>query len=249
MIGRRAVVHYVTAGRDAPPPADGDGNGVPDYVDLVARSADAALAYFAAPVFGGRALQGFDAAVCDEAGPNELPDVYIKDLGATFGEAVPTTGGAGGSFVLVSPRLESPRRGGGAAFTTAHELFHLVQFRYVPRGMPRWVAEGTANAMAYLFEREDDISLLARTDRWFRAPWLPLSDESINCDRCYGGVLWWGVLTLRGYTQSYFDVLADYVRAGRPIGTGIVPLEQAFASAYEAAGIAGFAPRALYREF
>ena len=42
----RAVVHYVEHGIDAPPLNDDDADGVPDYVELVGRAADRALAYY-----------------------------------------------------------------------------------------------------------------------------------------------------------------------------------------------------------
>src|SRR5262245_50464220 len=37
---RRAVVHYVVVGIDAPPLNDDDANGVPDYVEHVGAAAD-----------------------------------------------------------------------------------------------------------------------------------------------------------------------------------------------------------------
>jgi hypothetical protein len=43
---RRAVVHYVVVGFDAPPLNDDDGDGVPDYVERVGDAADTAIAYY-----------------------------------------------------------------------------------------------------------------------------------------------------------------------------------------------------------
>src|SRR3954469_154589 len=38
----RVVVHYTRAGPDSPPRPDGDGDGVPDYVEIVGASGDRA---------------------------------------------------------------------------------------------------------------------------------------------------------------------------------------------------------------
>ena len=43
---RRAVVHYVVLGIDAPPLNDDDRDDVPDYVERVGAAADTAIEYF-----------------------------------------------------------------------------------------------------------------------------------------------------------------------------------------------------------
>src|SRR4051812_7032209 len=58
---RRAVVHYVVLGIDAPPLNDDDADGVPDYVERVGEAADRALAYCE--------RRGFRAVRADAGGP------------------------------------------------------------------------------------------------------------------------------------------------------------------------------------
>ncbi len=201
-VGARAVVHYVTSGPDAPALNDDNGNGYPDYVEHVAGAADAALAYYQ--------QHGFKLPLADAAGPDTKPDIYIDSLppgtfGLTFGEQT----GEGGSFVLVSPRLDPsvPKAFGGLNPTVAHELFHVVQYSYVVSGrLPSWAAEGSAVAMSMLvFPAIEDVVATDYLDRWLSTPWLPLYDERFSCEHCYGGAWWW--LYLSGLNR---DVLPRY---------------------------------------
>ena len=201
-VGAREVVHYVTTGPDAPPLNDDNGDGYPDYVEQVAEAADAALAYYQG--------HGFKVPLPDTAGPDTKPDIYIDSLppgtfGLTFGEHT----GEGGSFVLVSPRLDpnTPKAYGGLSTTVAHELFHVVQFSYVVSDrLPTWAAEGSAVAMSMLvFPAIEDVVATDYLDQWLSTPWLPLYDERSSCAHCYGGAWWW--LYLAGLNR---DVLPRY---------------------------------------
>jgi hypothetical protein len=184
--------------------------------------ADAALAkYTARPGFA------FREPLCDRAGPNRRPDIYVKRI--QFGLAVEATRAAGGPFVLVAPTLDPSRAQSTRSLRliVAHELFHLVQFAYMPGGMPRWVAEGTANAMGiFLAQTRSDVLTIdalfaAQTDRWLRQPWISLYDEAANCGTCYGGGLWWlhAIVALEraDLITLYFERLA----ATRLVGLGI----------------------------
>ena len=94
----------------------------------------------------------------DAAGGDPRPDIYVKDLGGVLGVALPPGVARGGSFVLLSPALDPARAPvrGGVLVTTAHELFHLVQFAYMPRNdMPDWVAEGSATGLSLLFAQRN----------------------------------------------------------------------------------------------
>src|SRR4051812_32545218 len=138
---QRAVVHYVVLGIDAPPLNDDDGNGVPDYVERVGDTADAAIAYYE--------RRGFSPIVQDRAGPDERPDLYISRFApGYFGVAFPAADAEGGGFVAVSNILDPSQAKslGSICGTVAHELFHLVQFSYVaPTVAPElaeWALEG-----------------------------------------------------------------------------------------------------------
>lgn len=213
-VGARVVVHYVTTGPSAPPLNDDNGDGYPDYVEAVAAAADSALVYYE--------QHGFKTPLADTAGPDSKPDIYIDSLppgvfGLTFGEKT----GEGGSFVLVSPRLDPsvPKAFGGLSTTVAHELFHVVQYSYVTSGrLPLWAAEGSAVAMSMLvFPSIQDTVATDYLDQWLTTPWLPLDDERSGCVRCYGGAWWWLYLaSLKGgVLPRYFAKLASDDSVGK----------------------------------
>ncbi len=252
--GAHVVVHFVTSGADAPRAGDADRDGYPDYVEQIAAAADEAIAFYANPSFRGKGLRGFDTSFCDAAGrsnPNEDLDIYVKDMPSP-GLAITPERGEDGAFLLIHPRLERPRIHGGLRHTVAHELFHVVQFNYVPGGVPRWIAEGTANTMAFLFEGVDHESLLRNVDRWFREPHLSLyhgGERGQGCDRCYGGTLFWGSTHDQyGTITLLFERLQNVHLAGRPLRLGLTELEDVFAEIYERGGIFGVGRDALYLE-
>jgi hypothetical protein len=228
------VVHYAAAGANAPPRADKrPANGVPDYVEKIRNAADAALAFFEKPNFQGVPFQGFETTFTDAAGPDGRLDIYLRGPGRPFGRAVAPTRGQGGAFVELSTSLadrprDSPKRFQGDAirFSVAHELFHVVQFKYVPPGMPLWVAEGTANSLAFLFEKAEHPFLTTEADAWLRRPDCALWYEGFNCERCFGGVWYW--VTKRHVLRLYFDYLAAHARDRFGVGQGVGALDAAF---------------------
>ena len=253
-----AVVHYVTTGADAPPLNDDDRDGVPDYVEQIGAAADTALAYYAA--------HGFRAPLTDSGGPDGKPDIYVKHFTSPdlYGVTIAPVKAAGGSFVVVSSHLDETLglSRGSLAATVAHELFHVIQFAYLPDGsVPRWVAEGSATAMELLvYPKIDDLVDTAYLDAWLAEPWRPLFDERFYCDHCYGGAWWWTYL-MEGDAKllpQYLDALAARRSSGARIGDGTATLdatvrarddgslESVFASFAVALYHAGLKPRATY---
>jgi hypothetical protein len=182
---RRAVVHYVVLGIDAPPLNDDDGDGVPDYVRRVGEAADFALAYYERRRF--RPLRP------DDAGPDARPDIYISRFSpGTLGVSFPASRAEGGAFAVVSNNLD-PSRGHSFASvyaTVAHELFHLVQFSYfgpdVDPAIPTWILEGTAAALeARVNPQLDDLVSTIQLRRWFSATERSMTTQS------YGAQLLW----------------------------------------------------------
>ncbi len=213
-VGIRAVVHYVTSGPEAPPLNDDNGDGYPDYVEQVSQAADTALAYYQ--------RYGFKSPLPDTAGPDAKPDIYIDSLPpGTFGLTFGPSNAEGGTFVLVSPRLDpsKPRAFGGLSTTVAHELAHVIQFSYVVSGrLPLWAAEGSAVGLSMLvFPAIEDVVATDYLDNWLRTPWLPLYDERFSCEHCYGGAWWWLYLSglNRGILPRYFAQLEADDRAGK----------------------------------
>lgn len=221
-----AVVHYVTTGLDAPPLNDDNHDGLPDYVQEIGTAADAALDYYAAHRFLG--------VPADSAGPDTKPDIYIKHFQSPdlYGISVNPQFAQGGTFVVVSSHLDmSPKLArGSVSVTVAHELFHVVQFGYVPRGgIPEWVAEGSATAASMLANPKiDDLTYADYFDEWLAQPWRPLFDERSYCDHCYGGGLWWEFLMESdpGLLPDYFHRLAAIHASGKSFGLGIVALDE-----------------------
>jgi len=223
-VGVRAVVHYVTTGSAAPPLNDDDGTGFPDYVEQVGAAADTALLYYE--------RHGFKLPLADGAGPDSKPDIYIDDLPAgVFGLTFPETS-EGGTFVLVSPRLDPRQRTfGSRRITVAHELFHVVQFSYVTSGrLPVWAAEGSATALSMLvFPQVEDLAMENYLYGWLRQPWLPLYDERSGCAHCYGGAWWWQYLARLNprVLPRYFASLEAADRRGKPSRVGVAELDSA----------------------
>jgi hypothetical protein len=188
---RRAVVHYVVLGIDAPPLNDDDRDDVPDYVERVGAAADTAIDYYE--------RRGFAAISADTGGPDARPDVYVSRFApGSFGVAFPAADARGGAFVVVSNALDPSAESslGSLYGTVAHELFHLVQFSYFSPAeepsIPAWVLEGSAAAMEdRVFPELDDIVSSLQLRRWFAQPHRRLTAQS------YGSQLFWRYLDER----------------------------------------------------
>ena len=226
-VGLRAVIHYVTSGPEAPPLNDDDHDGYPDYVEQVSQAADTALAYYQ--------QYGLKLPRPDTAGPDAKPDIYIDSLPpGTFGLTFAPSNAEGGTFVIVSPRLDpsKPRAFGGLATTVAHELAHVIQYSYVVSGrLPMWAAEGSAVGLSMLvFPAIEDVVATDYLDNWLRTPWLPLYDERFSCAHCYGGAWWWLYLSglKRGILPRYYAQLeADDWAGKRTTLVGVSQLDVA----------------------
>jgi hypothetical protein len=202
---QQVVVHWTTAGRAAPPSRDSDRDGRPDYVERIATVASRALRFYTDATFNQpapnhRVYAPFRPPICDAQGGNRRPDIYVTRLN-TYGRTFGPTKGAGGGFVLVGNALEKPfpepRRFGLLSIVVAHEMFHLVQYAYLPNGMPRWVAEGTAQYMAQELGVGDttsfDAEIRGPERLWSKEPWRSFFDPGLYCARCYGGALFWAL--------------------------------------------------------
>lgn len=139
--GGSVLVHYATSGVDAAPAADGNGDGVPDFVAEVAQTADSALTRFLA--------LGFRRPLADgtEGGDGRI-DFYLRNLQNADGNA--GTDSCTGARCIGFATTENDFVGYSYATVTEgirsvipHELFHLVQMAYAA-GQPGAWSEGSA---------------------------------------------------------------------------------------------------------
>jgi len=189
---RRAVIHYVIVGIDAPPQNDDDRDGVPDYVERIGAAADTAISYYE--------HRGFKPIAPDEGGLDPRPDVYVSRCTPGYlGVALPAVDAQGGAFIVVSTMLD-PSTGpsfGSLYGTVAHEVFHLVQFSYLrvdadPALLPSWIVEGSAAAMAQRVNPELlDGATVLQVRGWLGSPAASLETRS------YAAQLLWSFLDAR----------------------------------------------------
>jgi hypothetical protein len=227
---RRAVVHYVLTGIDAPPLNDDDHDGVPDYVERVGEAADRSLTYYE--------RRGFRAPLEDVGGPDSRPDLYISRFTpGTFGVALPAVNADGGAFAVIANNLDpSPEQSLASVYgTVAHELFHLVQFSYFGHStepaIPTWILEGSASGIeARVYPQLDDIVSSLQLRRWFSATQVSLTQQS------YGAQLLWSDLDRE--QPRFLPTLLRRLAARRAPGEGVEAVRSTFAEVAKAA----FAP-------
>jgi hypothetical protein len=141
-------VHFTRAGANAVPAADLDGNGTPDFVDAVARTYDAVLAFYAAQGF--RAPPDDSAVVGGNGGDGKF-DVYLVDFGLSadgsyrLEDCFTAAQGCAGYMVQENDFVGYGYRNAqeGIDTVSSHEFFHAVQAAYNPR-QGSVAAEGSA---------------------------------------------------------------------------------------------------------
>lgn len=187
--GGDLLVRYATTGVDAPPPADADASGVPDFVEAVATIGEAALDQLVA--------LGFRAPLPDGTlGGDPRTDIYLRNLISADGHAgvdgctqnrcvgyvVAENDYAGYSYPTITEAIET---------VVPHELFHLVQSAYAAGQSANWTEGSAVWAVEHLhgdangdFERFLP-SFLTRSYRPFERPPAGFGDGY-----AYGAALW-----------------------------------------------------------
>jgi Family of unknown function (DUF6055) len=193
--GRHFCVHWVAEGIDAPSLADGNGNGVPNFVEQVLRVAEHVHEIendklgWREPKSDGR-----------RGGRNGKTDIYLSQIGGElFGYAAPDRD-QGTKAHPIPRRLHgylvldndySPFEFPGTdpaedlRVTLAHEYSHILQFGYDAYQDP-WFAESTATWMEdQVYDGIDDYLRYVR--RWVKRWDTPLTTSSI---KVYGSAVW-----------------------------------------------------------
>ncbi len=138
-------VHYDTLGYHAPDMTDTNGDGVPDYVQ-------AALDYLEHALDHEVNTLGYIEPLSDNgAGGGDELDVYIREYGGGgYGITEPweIVDGKASSFITIDNNyIESQYASHGLEglkVSTAHELFHAIQFAYVTDFSLSWWMEQSA---------------------------------------------------------------------------------------------------------
>jgi hypothetical protein len=239
--GRHFCVHWVAEGIDAPSLTDGNGDGVPDYVERVQAVAEHVYSIeneklgWRAPRSDGR-----------KGGGKGKTDIYLDEIGgALFGYAVPDRGQATKAHrfprhlhgYLVLDNNYEPFEFPGTTplhdlqVTIAHEYNHILQFGY-DAYQDIWFAESSAVWMEdEVYNGNDDYLRYVR--RWVKLFDTPLT--AANSIKVYGSAVWNKWLAHR-YGRSI--VRSAWARAvhTKPGGFSVA----AYNSAIEAAGGSGF---------
>ena len=140
-------VHYSSSGSNVAIMDDLDGTGVPDYVELVAQTANDVLEFYAAIGFL-YPLSESDVGLNDLGGTSAF-DVYLVDFGGSS-DGMFGIDGCRGTVCAGHMVMENDFRGYGypsleeaTDVLVSHEFFHAVQAAY-NAGQPSWLSEGSA---------------------------------------------------------------------------------------------------------
>jgi hypothetical protein len=148
-------LHYDLEGRDGVDPADGDGDGVPEYVEEAAAALDGAWALEVG-------VLGYQPPPPDQGVDGEEYDVYLKEQSIAYGYTYPDQyGPTTSSFIEIDNNftnaIYAETRGLDALrVTAAHEFFHAIQFGYYQGADGIWWQEATATWMEEVAHPEVD---------------------------------------------------------------------------------------------
>ena len=171
--GGFARVWYSTDGPNVVKSGDADGNGLPDFAELVGTYTEDVLATY--EDFGFRPLVSDDGA-----GGSDAMDVYLVDFGgdadgAYTPEHCNTDDVCSGYFVMENDFKNYGYSDVESAVSTltSHELFHAEQAAY-NSGEDSWYAEGTATWAERFFDPASEDFI------WFAAAYLEDTGRSLN---------------------------------------------------------------------
>lgn len=213
-------VHYSVKGPNVVRSADNDatygGDGIPDFAQKVAATAEDVLELFQET--GLRLPLGEEEMGLDPLGGSYALDFYLVDFNYT-GDGQFVTDKCSGGVCSGYMAMENDFSGYGYSsidtairVLTSHELFHGVQFAYLD-DLPGWMSEGTAMWSEYHYDA-DSQDFLAWCGRYLQEPdrGLDRTPAGAFTGWEYGTGLFFGFLDLYGGSDvivSLFDQLAD----------------------------------------
>ena len=217
----RFRIHYDVEGEHAVDPADGDGNGIPDYVDVTGAAIDS-MWHLEVEVLG------YDPPPTDGTlGGGDEYDVYIEQiLGGYYGFTQPEEGGRprGYSYLRIDNNFTEsifgrPSSCDGARgareltalrVTLAHEFFHMIQFGYYQGREGFWWQESSATWMEDVAYPEADDYLQYLCD-FIRSPERSLESSSPG-RRVYGSAIYSHFLDQRYGRQVVREIWEEHAR-------------------------------------
>ncbi len=172
------TIHYATSGSDAPPLVDGDANGIPDWVEMVAEVFEVVyskevgeMAYFAAPTSKSQPFDPYNIYL------QNLGEGSVKYLGFTNYE-IPIGPASYTSYITIDNDFAEFSHQKYSALdylqiTAAHEYHHAIQYGY-NFYFDVWYAEATSTWI------EDEVfdsvnQLYDYLPAWFQNMGLPLN--------------------------------------------------------------------------
>ncbi len=188
-------LHYTTNGINSVPPADLNGNSIPDWVEEAARIFDRCYAFEIDTL-------GYPAPPVDDPADPQI-DVYMHNIGA-YGFTTPdSTYNVGGHAACTSYiEVDNDFKGRGFAthgydalkVTAAHEFFHVIQLGMVLREADFYFYEMSSVWMED--QAYDSINdYYANLPDFFNNPGLPLT--TYNGAHEYGATVWLHFLSKR----------------------------------------------------
>ena len=226
-------IHYVASTPDAPDPTDGNGNGVPDYVEQVSGVAET--------VYGAEnGTLGWKAPVPDGTrGGDSRVDIYLVQLrGEVFGYSAPDLGQSGRSqyaYLVVDDDYAASEFPGTVPLadlevTLAHEYNHVLQFGY-DINQDLWFYEASAVWMEdHVYPELNDY--LRYIHRWVVRSKLPITATNI---KIYGSAVWNHWLAVH-YGDAIVRGAWERAAAVKPAGFSLDVYNRAIRTAAATAG-------------
>ncbi len=190
----RFRIHYDVSGFNTVDPADTDLNGIPDYIDVVARVADSVYVIEVEEL-------GLKAPLDDNNTDGPEWDIYIRNLPNVYGQTTPEKQVASNpdqyyGYIELDNNYQHTYTKGlhGMRVTLAHEFFHLIHMAYNLRTSnfytfdDLFLMEASSTWMEdYVYDHINDY--YAYITSFFRTNNVPFDYVGNNHE--YGLALWW----------------------------------------------------------